>query len=273
MMRPSLILTILFVTTLSCTKIHYFPDDPIGVDSSRCIVHRGGRTETLPENSIEGCINALPLMDGIEVDVQISKNKTIWLSHSAIVEDCGHSINCFAETDDAQIEAIKSCVDAGNAYSRLEDVLKYMDENNIRKYIVIDQKMWVPCSINSLNVPQLMNLEADRIIDLGEKYHLTEYLLFEAEEPGVLKYAKSRNPLVSTYLTSYGDYDTGIAKALQHDCDGMSFKSNFKDELDGDKMDLLHQKGLRLMAWNVGDSFDLDYLKSIKVDFILWDLK
>jgi glycerophosphoryl diester phosphodiesterase len=212
-------------------------------------------------------------MDGIEVDVQISNNKTIWLSHSAIVEDCGHSLNCFAETNDAEIETINRCIDTGNAYSQLEDVFKYMDENNIRKYVVIDQKVWVPCSINSLNIAQLMNLEADRIIDLGERYHLAEYLLFEAEEPGVLKYAKNRNPLVSTYLTSYGDYDVGMAKALQHHCDGISFKANFKDELDADKMNMLHQKGLRLMAWNVPDSSNLEYLKSIKVDFIQWDLE
>jgi hypothetical protein len=139
--------------------------------------------------------------------------------------------------------------------------------------MVIDMKAWGPCSIRTLDVFAFMNLEADKIIDLGEKYHLIPYLLFEAELPEPLKHAKNRNQNISTFLTSYGDYDMGIIRALEHDCDGVSFKTNFKDDLDEDKMDLLHKKGLRLLAWNVPDSSHLEYLKSIEVDFILWDLK
>ncbi|MCY7408793.1 MAG: glycerophosphodiester phosphodiesterase [Chitinophagales bacterium] len=271
-MKSSLLI-ILLITGNSCTKIHYFPDKHIVIDSPRIIAHRGGRTETLPENSLEGCISVLPLMDGIEVDVQISNDKTIWLSHSPIVEDCGHSLNCFAATCDYEIEKISSCIDTGNAYGKLEDVLKYMNDNDIRKYICIDLKAWEPCNINSLNIPHLMNLEADKIIELGEKYQLSPYLLFESETSSVLKHVNEKNVEASTYLISYGDYDTDMAKALEHNFDGISFKTNFKDELDADKMNLLHQKGLRLLAWNVPDSSYLEYLKSIEVDFIMWDLE
>lgn len=261
---------IMFV--FACDKVYFFNDDPVVWDSTKRLVHRGGPNETFPENSLSGCINALPVMEGLEVDVQMSADRTIWLSHEPIVMDCERSLGCFAETPDSEIENIRNCTDSTHAYSRLEDLFKYMADNNIKKYICIDMKEWVPCGLQTLNVPELFKLEAEEILELGEQYDLIPYLLFEAQVAYVLQHIELINPAAMTYLNSIGDYDLGIVRALENGCDGMSFKVALNDELDAEKMNLLHQKGLRLMAWNVPDSAYLAYLKSIKVDFIQLDL-
>ena len=63
-----------------------------------------------------------------------------------------------------------------------------------------------------------------------------------------------------------------MLQALKNNLDGISYKANFGDELNADMMNLLHKKGLRLMAWNIPDSLYAQQLESIQVDFLQVDL-
>lgn len=267
----SLITTALFSS--ACEKINYYEDKPVvAFEKTLVIAHRGGGNDSLRENSYEACITALSLTDGIEVDIQLSKNRTIWLSHSAKVEGCNTTLKCFAETIDKEIEAITLCNGGDISYTRLEEVMSYMHRHNIRKHISIDLKGWGPCSGNSVNIEAIMRVEAEEVIKLGEKYNLLPYLIFETQFPSVLKWAKKKNSLVSAYITSFGDYEKGMLLALKHELDGISYKSNFADKLDADKISLLHKKGLRVMAWNIPDSLHADQLKAINTDILQVDL-
>ena len=263
---------LLILAFLSCEKVNYYEDKPLEYSPTISLAHRGGRTDSLPENNYASCINALSFMAGIEVDVQLSKDRTIWLSHNTKVVGCNGEQNCFVETRDIEIESIDSCNGISHKYSKLADVMNYMDQHNIRKYIAIDLKDWKPCSGNSMAVEDVMKAEAEEIIKLGEKYNLTKYLLFENDFPSVLGWIKKKNSLVKTFITSYGDYEKGMLEALKNNLDGISYKTNFKDELDNDKINLLHKKGIRLMAWNIPDSTYMQFLRSINVDFMQIDL-
>lgn len=269
-MKKVICVSILLVI-LSCEKITYYPDNPIQFDRTLIFAHRGG-SSLYGENTYEGCINALPVTDGIEVNVQISKDRTIWLSHSSAVQHCGYEGRCFAETTDEEIGDIDSCNGEDISYTKLEDVMKYMDENNIRKYLSIDLKGWYPCSGNSINVEAIMRLEVEHVISLGDKYHLTPYLLFECQLASVLNWAKKINSGVGTYIYSYGDFEKGMLIALKNGFSGITYKSNSGDSLDLDKMNLLHKKGLRLIAWNIPDSTYVNYLESINADILEVDL-
>lgn len=257
---------------LSCEKVNYYDDKPFDYEPTSALAHRGGGTDSLRDNSYESCINALSITDGIEVDVQLSKDRTIWLSHNSKVVGCDGELNCFAETRDVTIESITTCNGTNYAYTKLGDVMNYMDQHNIRKYISIDMKAWKPCSGNSLDIEGEMRAEVEEVIKLGEKYNLAPCLLFENDLPSVLNWAKQKNNSVKTFITSYGDYEKGMLQALKNNLDGISYKSHFKDVLDPAKINLLHKKGIRLMAWNIPDSTYIQFLKSIDVDFIQIDL-
>lgn len=256
----------------SCEKITYYPDSNIPYSPTINIAHRGGGNDTMRDNSLESISNALPFVGGVEVDVQLSKNETVWLSHSSTVEKCGGELGCFAETIDSEIEAITTCNGQNFAYTKLEDVMIYMNQNNIKKYISIDLKGWLPCGGGGLDVEGIMRKETEQIIKLGEKYNLSQYLLFETEMISVLDWAKAKNSSVQTYYTTYGDYEKAILVALKHKFTGISYKSFFKDDLDTDKINLLHKKGLRINAWNIPDASHAQLLRDINVDFVQIDL-
>lgn len=275
-MKATVIVILLLTGALlmsTCRKINYYTDDPVLFEGSKILAHRGGGNATYRENTLESCINALPGNDGIEVDIQMSKDHTIWLSHASDVVFCGGETKCFVGVTDAEIESITTCDTADISYTKLEEVMQYMYENNIYKYISIDMKGWVPCNAGTLDIEGLMRLETEQVIALGEKYGLTSYLLFENQLASVLNWAKSKNSNVQTFIYSYGNFEKQMLVALDNDLDGISYKSNFGDLLDNDKMYLLHKKGLKVMAWNIPDSASQAYLVSIQVDLLQVDLK
>lgn len=204
-----LIFLLLFLLLNSgCEKINYYPDKPNFFYKTFTLAHRGGGNDTLRENTLNACKFALARTDGIEVDIQISKDRTIWLSHYPIVIGCNGEQKCFIETSDSEIEQIKLCSGKDVSYTKLEDVMKYMYENSIYKYISIDLKGWMPCHISTLDIEGDMRLEGELVVMLGEKYNLAPYLLFETNIMTVLNWVKKKNKNVSAYITSFGDFRT-----------------------------------------------------------------
>lgn len=272
MKKKIILFCFLFVCFFSCEKVTYYPDNQLLYAPTIDIAHRGGRTDSTRENTFEAIINALPYVGGIEIDVQLSKSRTVWLSHDFKVEDCTGPQYCFSQTYDSQIEVITTCNGIDISYTKLEEVLQYMEQNNIRKYISVDLKGWLPCDAGAMDIEGIMKVEAEEIIRIGKKYNLSHFLLFETENISVLNWIKAKDSNVQTYYTSYGDYEKGLLVALDNKFSGISYKSFFNDELDADKIKLLHKKGLRLNAWNIPDSIHANFLREINADFIQIDL-
>jgi glycerophosphoryl diester phosphodiesterase len=273
MKKTNFLFIIVAITITSCEKVKYYGDNPLPYSPTLAIAHRAGGHDTLRDNTLESAMIAFNTTSGIETDVELSKDRTVWLSHNSKVVGCNGEMNCFAETRDSEIEKITTCNGVNHKYTKLADVMNYMDQHNVRKYISIDMKGWVPCGAGSLDVESEMKAEVEEIIKLGEKYNLADHLLFENEYPSVLHFAKQKNSSVKTFITSYGDYEKGMLVALKENLNGITYKSHFKDELDIEKMNFLHKKGLMLMAWNIPDSAYINYLRSIDVDIIQIDLK
>lgn len=271
-MKKTFSICFLLVCFFSCEKVTYYPDNQITYSPTINIAHRGGRTDSTRENTIESVINALPYVGGIEVDVQLSKSRTVWLSHDFKVDDCNGPQFCFSQTYDSQIEAITTCNGKDISYTKFEEVLQYMAQNNIKKYISIDLKGWIPCDGEAMDIAAIMKVEAEEIIRLGKKYNLSPFLLFESQNISVLYWIRAKDKNVQTYYTSYGDFEKGLLEALDNKFSGISYKAFFQENLDIDKIKLLHKKGLRLNAWNIPDSAHANFLREINADFIQIDL-
>ncbi|HYV90748.1 MAG TPA: hypothetical protein VE978_03160 [Chitinophagales bacterium] len=56
--------------------------------------------------------------------------------------------------------------------------------------------------------------------------------------------------------------------ALKNNLDGLSYKSDIGDTLNMDRMNLLHKKGLKVVAWGIPDSSYRSFLESIRVDYL-----
>lgn len=82
---------------------------------------------------------------------------------------------------------------------------------------------------------------------------------------------KTHTNCIETYLTSFGDFELGISRALDAGFSGISFKYKFKEPILKEQIDLLHRKGLKIHLWTVNDTNDIKEAISLNPDFIQTD--
>lgn len=264
------IIAVLFIVN-SCNKINYYPDKEYEDVQTLILAHRTGgiSNPSFQENSLEGAINSLSKVDGIEVDLQISKDRTVWLSHDADLPDCGGiSYDCFPEVYDSQIVELDSCNGNLYNYNRLEDIFSFMSENYSNSYIALDVKAWSPCAVTSSDVLGVMNVIADEVIRLTKKYKLQNHVMVESETATFLNYVKQNSSGIDCYLSAFGDFERAMLLTLEAGLSGISFKYKFGEEISSDHIKLIRKKGLKIQLWTVNSEEDLEDALSINPDFI-----
>lgn len=260
---------LIFCILLNCEKINYYPDRPIDTVETKILAHRGGGYCEFPENSLEAARFGLRKLDGIEVDIQISKDRTLWLSHSADFTQCGkYDLNCFCETRDEQIIKIDSCFGVSYRFSKLEDIFKLMTDSFPHSYLALDIKAWEPCKFTSLDIMGVLNATAEEIIKLSAKYDLDKKIMVESEVATFLNFIKKRNNKIGCYLTTLGDFERGMLLALKAGYDGLSFKYGFKEIITADHIKLLHKKGLKIQVWTFDTEEQINKVLQLNPDFI-----
>jgi glycerophosphoryl diester phosphodiesterase len=256
----------------SCKKINYYPDKEYKEVETMVLAHHGGGICPFQDNSIEAAIYGLTYMDGIEVDVQISKDRTLWLSHNADLPDCGGVLyDCFPETYDHEIVELDSCNGNTLNYTRLEDVFAYMSKYYPDKYISLDVKAWSPCKITSLDITGVMNVIAQEIIKLTNKYNLQNRVMVESETATLLNYIQSHSVSIEMYLTAFGDFERGMQLSLEKGYSGISFKYKSGEEVGIPEIQLIRKKGLKIQLWTVDSEENIKEALSINPDFIQTD--
>jgi glycerophosphoryl diester phosphodiesterase len=270
-MKKSLLSMFIVGGVLSaCERIEYFPDKPLLNTQTYIIGHRGGGTYD-DGGLMEGCKRALSIVDGIEIDIQKSADKTLWLSHSSYTESCGSfGQRCFPTTSDKTIIEIDSCMGNAFSYTRLESVFQYVSENYPEKFVSLDVKAWKPCELSNFNVRKQMNEMAQMIINLTVQYQL-EHVMVESESGDFLYYIKEHTGKIETYLVTLGDFELGVSRALANGYSGISFQYKVKENITKDLVDLIHRKGLKIQVWLVNEQSDVNEARSIGVDFIQTD--
>jgi glycerophosphoryl diester phosphodiesterase len=269
--KKYLILISLFFSLASCERVAYFPDKPIGEAKTFILAHKGGGYFD-KGNTLEGCIHGFTSLDGIECDIQRSADNTLWLSHSSLTLPCNNfEEKCFGSLSDNTIINIDSCLGKQINYTRLEAIFSFMSTYYPQKYISLDVKAWTPCNVSGLNITRQMNQLAQEIIDLTVKYHLENHVMVESQTGDFLFYIKTNSDFIETYLTTYGDFELGVSRALDADFSGISFKYKFQEPIVKEQIDLIHRKGLKIQLWTVNNQNDLQEAKDLGADFIQTD--
>ncbi|MBN1182887.1 MAG: glycerophosphodiester phosphodiesterase [Bacteroidales bacterium] len=260
---------IICIFLTACEKIYYYPDKSVDFGRTRYIAHRGGGNSPYQENTYLAVKYGLEHADGVEVDVHISKDRTVWLAHSSKLERCGDlNLRCMQKARDEEIIKLDSCLGDDFTFTRLEDVfmlLQYYPD----KYISIDVKGFVPCEVEGLGVLGIMNVVADQVIHLTKKYNLRGRVMVESGVTTFLNYVKRHSDDVDCYLVVLGDFERGMLLSLEAGYEGISFKFKFDEEITADHVKLIHKKGLKIMLWAVDDKQEImDEAISISPDFI-----
>lgn len=272
-LRYSIFCAVLFTLNLSsCEKIRYYPDKEYKEVTTLIIAHRGGGYSGYQENSLEACEFGLSSLDGIEVDIQLTKDRTIWLAHEAVLPECGGiSYDCFPEVYDIQIEELDSCKGNSLTFTRLEELFELMSSEYSDKYISLDVKLWSPCKVTSSDVLGIMNVIADEIVALTNKYNLYNRVMVESEVGTFLNRVQKNGSGIGIYLTSFGDFEAAMQHSLEGGLTGISFQYKYDEEITEEHIQLIRNKGLKIQLWTVNDPDYIEEALSINPDFIQTD--
>lgn len=271
MHKASAYLAILLFIATSCSRVKYFPDNPITVSNTIILAHKGGGSFD-EGNTYEACKLGFAKLEGIECDIQKSSDNHLWLDHSSKISPCGaFEENCFASLTTNTIIQIDSCLGNQKNYTQLDTIFQYMSKYYPNKYISLDVKAWSPCDIHSMNITKAMNELAQKIINLTKSYHLENRVMVESETGDFLYYVKTHSDFIETYLTTMGDFELGISRALDAGFSGISFDYTYKKSISRELVDLIHRKGLKIQLWTLYESNDIEEALLLNPDFIQTD--
>jgi glycerophosphoryl diester phosphodiesterase len=273
-MIRNIFIQVLIITILSgCEKIYYYPDRPLGIVTTKFLAHRGSGNPERQQNNLEAAKYGLKRADGIEVDIQISKDRTIWLSHDVKLPECGGiKLPCFPEVRDNEIIELDSCLGISLTYTRLNEIFQFMRDSFPQSYISLDVKAWNPCKFTSLEITGILNAIADQIAAASNFYQLNENVMVESEVASFLNYLKRKsNNRIKCYLTTLGDFERGMLLALKAGYEGITFKYNFDEKITVDHISLLHKKGIKIQLWTLNDEEIIDEALLLCPDFIITD--
>lgn len=254
-----------------CDRAVYNPDKPIEWSGTLVLAHAGGGWFD-QGNTLEACRYGFASLDGIECDIQRSSDNDLWLSHSGYITPCNSNKALpFPTVTSNTILQIDSCLGPSINYTRLDSVFSYIQANCPNKPISLDVKAWTPTELANLNIITEMNELAQKIINLAKRYHLENNVMVESESGDFLYYVRTHSDSIQTYLTTFGDFELGVSRALYGKFSGISFKYHYKESLTREKIDLIHRKGLKIHLWTVNTPSDMAEALSLGVDYIQTD--
>ena len=273
-MNRLILIQIAFMLILTgCEKIYYYPDRPIENVETIFLAHCGSGNPELERNTLDAAKHGLKRLDGIEVDIQLSKDRTIWLSHDVKLPECnGIRLPCFPEVYDDEIIELDTCLGAAFTFTKLNEILQFVSDSFPQSYISLDVRAWNPCKFTSLEITGIMNVIADQITAASNFYQLQENIIVESEVASFLNYLKKKSGnRIKCYLTTLGDFERGMLLALKAGYEGISFKYNFDEYITVDHINLLHKKGIKIQLWTLNDEEIIDEALLLHPDFIITD--
>jgi len=264
--------TLIFIVILiftSCKKdASKYPDAPNSFQQTLMIAHKAGGGSNNPnkENTLAAAAYGFDHLDGIEIDIQKSRDGTIWLYHDETIETHNDFIKRIPGLTDADIRKI--ITDKHTDLNTLEELLEWKQKANNTECISLDIKPWLPTRFSNTQ-GYLIEL-ADEVCRLAQKYNCNHQLMAECENAVCLKRFKEKDPSIACYLTTYGNYNQGVYRALKANFDGLSFKFE-NNNISQSQIDELHNKGLKIQLWTINNLEDINTVKLLRPDFIQTD--
>lgn len=129
----------------SCSKdISDYPDSISPFTRTHILAHKagGGNDNPHEENTLEAAIYGFSILDGIETDIQMSRNGTLWLYHDEIIKDPDNKDKRIPGLTDTEINVLIKT--HGLKLNTLNEILQWKQDNNNNDYISLDIKSWLP---------------------------------------------------------------------------------------------------------------------------------
>jgi glycerophosphoryl diester phosphodiesterase len=266
----------LFLTAIlfSCAK--EVEKAPIPYSKTKIIAHRGsGSTNSgyalAEENTLEAIKYGFLYSDGVEIDIQMSKDNTIWLFHDMFTKECDDDFkkDCVPTMTDDEIIEYSKC--KGVTIDKLESVFEYHIIHKLDKIISLDVKSMVDIRCK-LNMHRHLNKLADELINLIERYPgIEKYLFIESDNMSLLKELEEYNDILTTYLLCTDDYESAFSKISKTNINGVSMYYDSK-KINETYISKLRSTGHKSQIWIINDKDEIKKVSNnLQPDYIQTD--
>lgn len=175
-LKHSLSLLLLSTLLLACRKQESYPDVQIfghagmGMDIGMSAYH---------DNSIEAIALALalPTMNGVEVDVRMSADGTLWLYHENTLEAHTNGEGCIFETTDQTLEKLHYKSLHKEKLARLDDVFPLLEAQH---FLILDLKHWNACTAGYVDMQRFK----DALYEIPVEFR--EQIILDSSNPNWL---------------------------------------------------------------------------------------
>lgn len=251
--------------------VSWFPDAPLGAATTKLIGHKGAGSENTwysgaDENTLEGVLEALPYVSGVEIDVQMSRSGTLYGLHNETINGEGANEKLrLIDLNDDQIEELRPF--NGSRFQKLLPILRAIKQRPTH-VISLDVKGYH--FVNSLSYNGYLRTVAQNISELAKQLGISHQVMVESTVPEFHQVIKQHNPQIQTFLCLFNMFGRGASEALSNGVDGLSMKYNDDQDL-GEQIAMFRRKGLKIQLWTVNDDNRIRAAAALKPDFIQTD--
>lgn len=185
----------------------------------------------LPSNSLEGITKAVEGYgtEGVEVDVQLSKDGILFLYHDSRLQTLTDCVGCLHQYEAEELDDCKYVLGFNTQnfnnqkLVRLETIIKRFSSRTSKPYIFLDLKTSPDCP-HSFDYSNFETAYIESLKAIFEKYNCQDWVIVESADFSFLKKLQAEiDELQISYFTLISE--SSIEQAVEHNFFGLS--SNF----------------------------------------------
>lgn len=206
------------------------------------------------ENTIPSFAQAIETLDGVETDVAMSLDGTIWMYHNQDVNDynCNEDPERFIPAmNDEELEQIMLCHETKkDRIYKLAELVAFWESRGKNFYISLDIKPTFPAWVFELvgGRSSYYDKLAASLANLPSMAEGTEKIFLEFDSPRFLSQLKlyEKTEKMVRYYTGDGDMEEHIATALARGYDGVSVEGV---KATAEEVQKAKAAGLKVQLW------------------------
>ncbi len=254
--------SVMFFRCENWQKQHLLDVDKMYVLGHRCS-GAGLVYDSLIENTIPSLKYALSVYDGVEIDIQMSKNGTLWMYHDGIIDQYHSNSNkiCIPNLKDSELEKVKFYIgDKESKLYKLKEAFEILSlKENRNKIISLDVKGYFPskCFKNNNADKEYLEKLSLAIVDLSDKYSISNQLIVETDYKICLDVIKRNSSGIRTHFLAHNNFLKATEIVENKGYDGVSINLNI-DKLSKYSIQNVKNKGIDVQLWTIYNSKDFN---------------
>ena len=234
------------------------------------IGHRGDKAK-YPENTLSGFKSALETngIDGFELDVVVSKDRELLISHDLYLKDSADKKHCIHNLTYRELHSLTKTLDGELAkemmrYPTLEDVLKLYNNQSHKKTILIEIKSLPASDSLPLTFRQLTR----ELHALLNKYNILDDCYIISFDYRVIKESYNQNPNIKIGLILHRNL---IPLSSISDTLNLSLLVVEKEWVTKEQVLEMEQRNIDIFAWTPNTPQEWLRLNSIGIKGMVTD--